>query len=487
MVRLMLVLGLVLSLAACSGGTDGLSKSEEADLQDRLEAAEAATIKAQGEADKAKDEKRIAEDEKAKADDEKKIAEEEQERQRQLADDAQKVAEDAKREQDRLKAERDEAERKRLQAESSVALAGLASPALTEDPTVRPEHRAPARVTTNDVTFPSPSGSRDGNWYVTRASNRGRLTDDTIVVYSDVGALKSTPIGDQEDYGAQFSDPDSPSKFLEITIAPAHKDLIAASSRYFPTTASQTFTVIPSNIDTDDNDMNDATKFRGMFDGASGDFQCTGTCSVRYTGAGYLFGPGQTWTFRTLNTETVNVPDKDFMYFGWWRQKMNGSGAFSYGTFSSQVRTQAAGTEFNALEGSATYEGTAIGQYAIHQPLGTQSNHGEFKATARFTADFTDNKLSGSVFGFDFGFDVSPGWSLTLKERDMAGGEVTRTDDTVSWTIDGNPQDGGGWSGLFHSEISEYDGHIPDGLTGEFDAAYSDVGALRGAYGAHVK
>ena len=69
----------------------------------------------------------------------------------------------------------------------------------------------------------------------------------------------------------------------------------------------------------------------------------------------------------------------------------------------------------------------------------------------------------------------------------MMNGEVMRTDNTVSWTIDGTTEDGGGWSGDFHSEIFVYDGHKPDGLTGEFDAVYSDVGRLRGAYGAHVK
>ena len=53
----------------------------------------------------------------------------------------------------------------------------------------------------------------------------------------------------------------------------------------------------------------------------------------------------------------------------------------------------------------------------------------------------------------------------------MAGGTVTQGN--VSWTIDGNTRDGGNWDGTFHSEIATYAGHIPDGLTGTFDAEHT--------------
>ena len=117
-----------------------------------------------------------------------------------------------------------------------------------------PKYRAPALVSVSldDVTFTSPTGSSVGRWHATTAHNRGATNEDTIVVYSDVGPPKRTPIGDHEDYGASFTDTqplletDPPTNILEITIGETHKDLIASSS--FPTTASQTFTVIPSNI-----------------------------------------------------------------------------------------------------------------------------------------------------------------------------------------------------------------------------------------------
>ena len=98
-------------------------------------------------------------------------------------------------------------------------------------------------------------------------------------------------------------------------------------------------------------------------------------------------------------------------------------------------------------------------------------------------ANFGTNMLSGSITGFD----VSPGWSVTLKETSMTGGTVTGAADSVSWTIDGNTQEGGSWNAEFQSELDDYQGHIPEGVTGTFDAEYADVGRLQGAYGARVK
>ena len=403
---------------------------------------------------------------------------------RQEAETARQETETAEQARERLAAEADKARQEALQAEAGVALTGLGGTAL-DLPTdsVGPKYRAPASVSAPNVTFISPRGSSAGKWYATTASNQGQMTDDTIVVYSDVGAPASTPI--MEVYNGFAEDTDN-TNLLAITISNAHNNLIASSR--FPT-GGRTVT-IPLTIDSTDDDVDNddmTAKLSGTFDRrASGTFQCSGgACTVRHTGGGYVLDGD--WTFRTSKNSKVNVPDGDFMSFGWWRQKTNdATGAFAYGTFSSiGVNSAVSGNGFATLQGSATYEGPAIGQYAIYQPLGTQSNHGEFKATARFAANFDTDRLSGSVSGFD----ASPGWSLTLKETSMSNGTVQEGD--VSWTIDGNIQDGGKWNGAFHSEIAPYVDHIPDGLTGEFDAAYgptaSPVGRLVGAFGTHKK
>ena len=481
MVRLMLVLGLVLSLAACSGGDriDGLSKAEEAALQDRVDVAEAARIKAEAE-------KATAEREKAEADRQKTIAEEEQERQRQAAETARLEAEAAKRAKERLEDEAEEARKQLLQAEAIDALAGLGmppSPALV--PTVTAQYRAPALVSppsglNPSATFTSPTGSSAGRWWSTTAQSRGQMAEDTIVVYSDVDAHKATAI--TQVYRNRFTPVDN---VLEATIQAADSDLVASTSHLFPTGGGTDTVDLTEEPDAND-DNTQTGLITGTFDGAPGFYRCVGSspgvpCSVRHTGRGYVLDDG-TWTFRTRSANaTVNVDDKDFMYFGWWRRETN-TGQFSYGVFGEpepNTNTVAGNNDFTTLTGSADYVGPAIGQYAI--PFGTESNHGEFKATARFTANFDTDKLSGTVRGFD----VNPGWSLTLKETDMPTGTVATG--RVSWTIDGNTLDGGTWDGKFQSEINPYAGHIPDGLTGTFEAIYGTIGRLQGAYGTHTQ
>ena len=550
MVRLMLVLALVLSLAACGGSrTDGLSKTEEQDLETRLEAAEAARAQAEVEKARAEDaraqaealraeaeaaaaeaeaaraeaeaaraqaevEKAQAEADKAKAEADKARAEAEVQHQlrealraRQEAETARQEAETARgeaetargeadtargetaaaeREQERLAEEAEEARQQALQAEASVALAGLGSEVLSLPAmAVTPKYNAPADVRPTDVTFTSPQGSSAGRWYATTAHNRGQTYEDTIVVYSDVGSSKSTPI--MEVHRDFEQDPDTASLY-RLSISNDNEDRkVHIASSQFPTTggARKDFALtVDSDADTD-NDL--TAQIRGSYDGASGNYRCSNTgvpCTVEYTGAGYLFKVG-TWTFRTSKGSTVRVPDADFMNFGWWRRKTNETGAFSYGSFSGTSNTGDAqvDSDFNALEGTARYVGRAIGQYAIYQRLGTQSNHGEFKATATLDANFGNRTAGGTLSGSITGFDVSPGWSLTFNAAEMSNGLLTSPGD-VSWTIDGNTEDGGTWTGQFHSE-GAYDGQDPDGLIGEFNAEYDDVGKIRGAYGAH--
>ena len=56
----------------------------------------------------------------------------------------------------------------------------------------------------------------------------------------------------------------------------------------------------------------------------------------------------------------------------------------------------------------------------------------------------------------------------------------------MSWTIAGNTEEGGEWDAQLFSE-STYGGQVPEGVSGGFEAQFSDVGRLIGAYGAHKR
>lgn len=477
-----LAVAALVGLSACGGGSDGLSKADEEALQAELAAAEEAKRQAE-------EAQRQAELEQARAE----AAAEEARRQRQAEEQARQEAEQQRRaeeearqaaeaEQKRLEEEAEAARQKAIQIEASVALAGLSGTALGAPSSVTPRYRAPATVTATGVSFPPGRGSASGDWYITSLSNNGAVHDDLMTIYSDVRAPTLEDI--QTQYASVITaltrQDGTPTGQISIAIsAQDHKEEVR-SSAWGRSTGTRDY---PVTHDTNADDTKDQARFTGSFDGASGTFYCDGTgasgvCTVQYTGVNYILGGSGTWTFRTSSNAKVRVDDSSFMHFGWWRRKVDATGAFSYVAFSD-VGTEVSGAGFTALEGSAIYSGPAIGQYAIYQTLGTQSDHGSFTATARLTANFDTDRLSGTVTGFS----NNPGWSLSLNETAMTAGTVT--DGNVSWTIDGNPQDGGTWTGEFHSEVTPYVDTQPDGIAGTFTAQYGTVGRITGAYGAH--
>ena len=541
MVRLMLVLGLVLSLAACGGSrTDGLGKAQEEALQARVEAAE--TEQAKAEAQKA-----AAEADKAVAEAAKVVAEAEADRQRQVAEAARQVAEAARQsaetarlaaEAARLAAEaargeaedavaeadtaRDEtaaaqeaqqqaeekadtAEQKALQADASIALTGLEGVTTPATVGVEAKVNAPATVTgVSGVSFSGGTGSSGGRgWHATSAKGRGDGIDADIVVYSDKRTLPRKKITDKYTPQTVYKR-DADDNYAEILDEPTNEvripqtDLVTYKTRItgstFPTGGDDSDVVASiDDLYDGDGEKNNA-KVAGSFDGANGHYWCTEgsgeTCNIDHDGTGYTFSGG-TWEFRTSKAATVLNPDTEFMSFGWWRQKL-AAGTFTYGMFSNvHGRSKSAVAPATSLSGSVKYVGPAAGQYAISLPLGGLSNHGEFEATAELNATFVPtgpDTISGRIYGFD----VNSGWELTLGETTTSA--ATFTGDSVIWTIDDGTAAGqeGTWTGSFQSDDLDYDaatGPQPHGVTGTFKAAYGNTDAalfarMIGAYGA---
>lgn len=493
MVRLMVVLGLVLSLAACGGGSDGLSRSDEKALEERVLAAEAA--RAQAEADKAAAEaaQARAEADKVAADAAKARAEAEAQHQlraaeaaRERAEAAERIAQEAraaaeaaaaaaaaargeadtaKAERDRLETEAQEAEQRVTQRDAEDALAGLGTN--TAAPSVTPNYNAPATVD----GFRATGSSAGSGWYATRAT----ASNQELLAYSDVKAPTRT-----RDFITAYSAATAVGDSTTLVqITPANNTDLAASSQ-FPTAGATK--PIPLTVDTSDprDGTPDQAKISGSYHGASGNFVCsTDPCSITHVG-GKLYSFSSGWQFQTSRTTKVTDDDSRYMHFGWWRQRT--SGGFNYGVFSGKTPSADLSGSFTSTTGKADYVGPAIGHYAIHQTLGAQSNHGEFKATARLTANFVTNKLSGSISEFD----VNPDWEVTLE----AGADMTPAGGggNVSWAINGipnTPDTPPTWSATFHSETPNYAGHDPEGVTGIFHAQYGSVAAMRGAFGAH--
>ena len=237
---------------------------------------------------------------------------------------------------------------------------------------------------------------------------------------------------------------------------------------------------------------------RGSLGGAGGTYRCGGaskaeTCDVDYRG-GRSFDFVGAWSFApSSGTVGVDVVDETYMYFGWWSRENLNPGqddtVWSFRAFHGGIGVDD-GRDMNVddVNGTATYQGPAVGYYAVYQPLGTQSGHGEFNATATLTADFDSatETLEGRIDQFSGHSD----WFLTLKRGTINNGTASVDTDGVTWSIGGIPHDGGEWEAAFYSNLDETDdrmGVVPSGVAGTFEAEYSTVGRLIGAFGAHCR
>ncbi len=389
--------------------------------------------------------------------------------------------------------EAEEARQAANRAEARPAFAGLDAAAVGTITSVTPKYRARATVVTNPaVTFASSSLSSSGSWSVTTFSNAGSANEDDLVVYTDMGAPTSVLITEHSTYSSTFAAV-ADTNNIRATLTGNGNPI--ASSRFPGGGRSTTYEhTVDSDPDTDgtDGDGNtrndyDTTRFSGTFGGASGTFECTGTCTVQHQGGNVYNLSSGTWTFTTGKTARVAVDDDSHMYFGWWKREQIVGGSLSFATFSNG--THEVDDIPDTLTGTATYTGPAVGQYAIYQPAGGESSAGSFTASAALTANFGAADAEGTLSGQVTNFSNDADWSLTLMSQDIDGGGVARPGDpvanpSVSWTIGTHTETGGAWDAQFFSDV---DGStsIPQGVAGTFDAQFGQVGRLVGAFGAH--
>ena len=326
----------------------------------------------------------------------------------------------------------------------------------------------------------TPTKVIDGSQVVGSILLAGDFTDDQMD--------NRTP-GDRDDADAKdFPKPGEPTKVFAQTDRGAGRDTARYPLRY-------------------------TAEVEGKLGGAEGMFTCasstaeTDGCRVTNQAAHFHFvGP---WVFTPSSADaTTEADDGDFMYFGWWARQARedlSSGEWGFQTFHGPLETEedgnrSAAAEIQPLTGTATYRGLAAGLYAFYQPLSQQSEHGEFRAVATFTADFGTTTEWGTVQGTIDQFEDHPDWTLTLGPSIIkTNGNVpdTETDDTVFWSIEGEAvaaPGSGQWNAAFYSNLPPHlrnignnEAAMPTGMAGEFEAEYHHVGRIVGAFGTHLE
>ncbi len=472
------LLGFVLIAASACGGSSGVT--EEQRLREQLQSEQEAREEAEQEAADLEEELQSEQEAREKAEQEAADAEDE------------RLAAEAERQ--RLQDEQDQAERAAAAALARAAFEGLggAGGSRTDAGTVSvtPRYGQTATVTATPigglaVEFGNKRRSSASGWSVTTLSNAGSTHNDDLLVYSDIGGPTQVLITALDSYTATFTAVPDTNNIRATLTGNTHP---IASSRFPSGGRSTTFEhTIDSDPDIDgpDGDGNprndyDTTRFSGTYDGASGTFECTGTCTVDHRGGRTYDLSAGTWTFTTSKNARVPVDDDSFMYFGWWKREQKSDESLSFFMFSDGAHEVADITA--GLTGAATYTGPVVGQYAIYQPLGTQNASGSFTARAVLEADFGAVGSEGTLSGRVTNFSNASDWSVALKSTAINTGTVAGG--SVSWTIAGNTEDGGMWDAQFFSNVDGSTAY-PEGVAGTFDAEFADVGHLIGAFGAH--
>ena len=238
----------------------------------------------------------------------------------------------------------------------------------------------------------------------------------------------------------------------------------------------------------------------GKFDGADGEYWCdtVGGCVVSTDADGNLSGVTGDLYFTPDGGVTVDVPNPDYIYFGYWLEESedgNGDPAFEIaGVYGGPAPSN--DSDVVNLEGEATYEGSATGVYVRRW---TDANTevlrrrtGQFTADAELTAYFGGDtvravdhySISGTIGNFmTSGRAIDASWSLALQRADFSSS-------SFDGTTQGTGNDGM-WYGQFFGEVEvdndlQTNGNqstLPSGVAGTFDGHFNN-GDVIGAYGA---
>ena len=469
---IVLFLGVALiALGACGGGGGG---NDEAQLRTDLEAAQAAQAEAEAARKKAEAEAAVAEVARKKAEEEAAEAE----RQRLVEEAARGEAEDEA-EQERLAAEAErqrlaneveqarqqltEAEQAELMARASSFGSQLNEPTQGRvvvtwprdgDLTFRPD----GTLTSGSSAPRVPGSWRSASFTGQTGTADAGLTNETVYLYTNIQKPSSRAFW--KEHG------------LEVA-APAEETTVDNPK---PTAAAQFIT------NSGDSTIADGVRVSGTYDGVSGTFTCAiSTCKGTKTGiipltelvslteGVRLFGSGGDWSFKPGRITSPVQADHDdaYLYLGVWASIPDSISGMTYDfryVAGGGAESGTALDNFNALTGSATFRGGAVGKYVTQGQVGQQNAKiGTFTATATLNANFEDalvaGSLSGSITDFRDGGSPLAGWRVTLGSTDDVGvaSNITNAAAAIGSTVAsiGGLPVGGSWEASFYGSDNE--------------------------------
>ena len=363
----------------------------------------------------------------------------------------------------------------------------------------------------DDVEFMQAMDFGDGRTMHTRtmdADADGNVVTEVVIVSTDIEAPKATAFAMVRNPEGELTqvldistddDADTNEAFAIDETSADVRALVKSAAFTSGTGAVLTF----DNNDGTTDDVDEAFETAGTYNGAMGTYRCNATdndCTVTLDADGAITGMTDGWIFTPATGATSDVADADYLHYGFWLMRTtDADGATTY----NEVQTFAGSSidpsgSLTGVEGSATYEGGAVGVY-VRNVFDTQgaidtATSGHFNADASLMAYFggddvstnKQNTVTGTIDNFVLQHGEENGWSVSLK------GDITDTATVVNGTANGGGAEGS-FSATFHGDVTGVD-HDDDGQTpvivplpssvvGEFDANFSN-GSVAGGFGA---
>ena len=244
----------------------------------------------------------------------------------------------------------------------------------------------------------------------------------------------------------------------------------------------------------------------GSYYGVSGMYSCDPAvdddgCRVNRASNGYTLAltgtGGGTWTFTATNPDArvTDMPDENYVSYGWWIHKSADGSTFTASAFYDVKGRVLNASGLNALNGTATYVGGAAGKYALSSPIGGTNDAGHFTARATLEANFTtntdsdttSNAVTGTIDNFIGADGEARDWTVELKGSSITNGGamIDATTNGTAWTIGGTAaSDSGEWEGQLYNNG---DDGVPQAAAGNFYSEFGRDGKMVGGFGVNLE